>query len=420
MIGAIGIYAVLFGKDKKNKTKPIAAKSRRSKTGRKASIGICAIFALAGAGMLYPLTIRPIAKTIDARNWSETPCKIISARVKTHKGDDSTTYSIDIFYEYQFRGEKYKSSRYGFIGGSSSGHSAKAEVVNAYKKAKNPLCYVNPNNPSEAVLKRGFRLGLLLCLFPLPFLAVGLGGIVRLMRSQKKRSLKSAARQRPAKTRLASTSDFSLADDTAPGPVILKPRYSRLTKLLGTIAIAAFWNGIVSIFVYNAIKSFQRGRPEWGMSLFMIPFVLVGLGAIGFVIHRLLALFNPRVTLRLSSAAIPLGSAAELSWIVAGKRGAIDAFKITLQGREEATYQRGTKTHTDKNKFYELELISTNHMGEIAQGQLGIIIPQNLMHSFDAQNNKIIWELQIHGEIKKWPDIKQNHKIKIAPAKTQE
>ncbi len=405
-VGAIGIYAMWFSRNKKGKIEPIASRSQCKGKSKHAGIVFFGIFALVGGGMLYPLTIRPIAKTIDARNWIETPCKIISARVKSHEGDDGTTYSIDIFYEYQFQGQTYKSSRYGFIGGSSSGHAGKAKVVNAYKKAKNPVCCVNPQNPSEAVLKRGFHLGLLLGLVPLPFFAIGVGGIVHSIRKKKKHRLKSTTDQ---------WSRAATADYAPPGPVILKPRYSPLTKLLGIIAFAAFWNGIVSVFVYDVIKAFQRGRPEWGLTLFMIPFVLIGLGAIVGVIHQFLALFNPRISLKLSPAAIPLGQAAELSWTVSGRRGVIENLKITLQGREEATYRSDKKTHTVKNKFYELELISTTHMGQIAQGSVGIIIPNDTMHSFEAPNNKIIWELQVHGEIKKWPDIKQNHKIKITP-----
>jgi len=350
-VGAIGIYAMWFSRDKKGKIKPIASKSLRTKRKNVGMFLFC-ISALIGVAMFYPVTIRLTARTIDARNWHETPCKILSAKVRSHRGDDSTTYSVHIFYEYQFQGQTYKSSRYGLSGGSSSGRAGKVEVVDAYKKAKNPVCYVNPKNPSEAVLQRGYSLALLAALVPPLFFAIGVGGIISIKR-RKKKGLRS----------------------TAPGPVILKARYSPLTKLLVIIAFAAFWNGIVSIGVSQAIKSFQRGRPEWSLTFIMIPFVLVGLGAIVFVIYQFLALFNPRVTLKLSSAAIPLGGAAELSWTVSGRRGVIDAFKISLQGRE----------------------------------------PQNLMHSFEATNNKIIWELQVHGDIKKWPDIKQNHKIEIKP-----
>lgn len=408
LIGAGGVYLAIFARDKgKGKTTPMAPKHRRKKS-RYLGIVFFGIFALVGGGMLYPLTIRPLAKTVSARNWVETPCKIIYAKVRTHRGDESTTYSIDIFYEYQFDGETYKSSRYGFVGGSSSGRAAKAEVVNYYNKAKNPICYVNPKDPTEAVLKRGLRLGLLLCLFPLPFLAIGVGGIIGCFRKKKKRDIKS-------------TPDYSTTDFSAPiqyastGPVVLKEKYSPLAKLLGAIFAAVFWNGIVSIFVYQAVKSFQRGRPEWGLSIAMIFFVLVGLGMIGFAIYQFLALFNPRVTLRLSSTVIPLGGVAELSWIVSGKKTVIENFKITLQGREEATYQRGTKTHTDKRKFYEFEIFSTADAAQIARGGAGVVIPENLMHSFEAQHNKIVWELEVQGEIDNWPDIKQKHEIRITP-----
>ena len=95
-----------------------------------------------------------------------------------------TTYSVYILYEYEFGGQTYKSDRYDFIGGSSSGYEGKARVVAAYESAERPVCYVNPTNPSESVLKRGFHAKLLLALFPLPFLLVGVVGIVGTLRAQ--------------------------------------------------------------------------------------------------------------------------------------------------------------------------------------------------------------------------------------------
>ncbi|MBN2269096.1 MAG: DUF3592 domain-containing protein [Sedimentisphaerales bacterium] len=415
LIGAFGIYASLFSRDKKTMTKPIAAKSPRRKATRSVGVGIFAILGLVGAGMLYTLTIRPIARTIDARNWIETPCKIISAQVRSHEGDDSTTYSIDIFYEYNFDGQTYKSSRYGFIGGSSSGYSGKAEVVNAYKKAKNPVCYVNPKDPSEAVLKRGLSLGLLICLIPLPFLAIGIGGIIHSIHKKKERSPRSAGPRWFNELVPASPTGLPVEAAALTGPAVLKPEYAPVAKLLGTIVFAVFWNGIVSIFVYKAINSFRQGRPDWGLALIMIPFVLIGLGAIGSAFYQFLATFNPRVTLNLSSATIPLGSAAELSWSFTGRTSVINTLRISLQAREEARYRRGTKTYTDKNKFYETELYSTTHASEIAHGSVGIIVPADTMHSFEATNNRIIWELQVTGQIDKWPDVKETFKITITP-----
>lgn len=417
LIGAGGLYAVWFRGGKKGGAEPIAAKARRR--GKKGKYGLAvffSIFALAGAGMLYPLGIRRVAKTLDAEKWAETPCKIVSAQVRSHTGDDSTTYSVDILYEYEFDGKTYKSNRYDFIGGSSSGHSGKARVVSSYEAAKNPVCYVNPEKPSQAVLKRGFHLALLFALFPLPFLAVGVGGLVFTIRG-KKGKLKSTTPQWMPQTGEASVTESPFVGEAVSGRVVLKPKYSPLTKLLGAIAVAVFWNGIVSIFVYQAVQGFRRGRPEWGLTLFMIPFVLIGIGMIGFVFYQLLALFNPRPTLRLSSGTIPLGGAAELGWRFSGRTSVISQLKITLLGREEATYRRGTKTHTDKNTFYEMEILATTERREITSGQVGLIIPADTMHSFEAQNNKIIWAIEVHGDIKRWPDVKESFKITVAPAK---
>ncbi len=65
-------------------------------------------------------------------------------------------------------------------------------------------------------------------------------------------------------------------------------------KLIGMILIAAFWNGIVSVFLWQIVLSFRRGDPEWFLCLFMTPFVLVGLGLMAGVVYFLLALANPR------------------------------------------------------------------------------------------------------------------------------
>lgn len=38
------------------------------------------------------------------------------------------------------------------------------------------------------------------------------------------------------------------------------------------------------------------------------------------------------------------------------------------------------------------------------------------MHSFSAENNKIIWRLDLRGDIKSWPDVKESFEIEVTPA----
>jgi len=404
-IGAGGIYFI-WRKSPPVEAKPSAPVATRTKGRSKyAMAAFFALFAVAGGVMLYPLGIRPIARTIDAESWVPTPCKVLRAEVRSHDSDDGTTYSVDILYEYKFSGQTYKCDRYDFLGGSSSGYKGKARVVEQYRKAANLVCYVNPKDPSEAVLKRGFHAKLLLALFPLPFLLVGVGGMIHTLRGKKDGAPFPGTLN--AQASVPASDPLSLLRPVEAGPAVLKPKFSARGKLVGAILIAVFWNGIISIFV--------AGAGRFAM-IFLLPFIAVGVGLIGLVIYQFLALFNPRPTLHLSSRTIPLGGAAELRWSFTGQTSRIRELTVTLRGVERATYRKGTSTCTDESTFYEMELYRTSSLAEIASGQVGFVLPQDTMHSFKADNNSIIWKLDVRGDIKSWPDVKESFEIEVTPA----
>ena len=418
LIGLGGLYAVWRG-GAGDKPKPVSNTAVKKSKGTAVGVGFFAIFALAGFGFLIPFFILPVVRIVGARDWPAVPCKILHGRVRSHSDSDGTTYSIDILYEYEMDGRTYKSDRYNFMSGSSSGRSGKQRIVSTYLKAQNPVCYVNPDEPIEAVLNRGFSPTMLFGLIPLVFVVVGIGGMVGVARAarRKARRLTQADWLPEPSTLQAQELDNEYRLTVAPqgGPVVLKARHGRLGKFLGVLLFAAIWNGVVSAFLVNVIRSFQRGRPEWGLTLFLIPFVLVGLGTLVAVVYQFLALFNPRAKLTLGSARITLGSSAPLSWEIFGRVERIGTLTLTLKGREEARYRRGTKTYTDKNTFYEEALASLTDNGQMAYGHATLRIPANTMHSFRASNNKIIWSLTVHGDIARWPDMKDEYEITVAP-----
>jgi hypothetical protein len=396
--------------------KPIA-RSRRKVPNKYVMVGFFAVFTAIGGAMLYPLGIKPIAATIAARSWVATPCRILRAEVRDHDGDDGTTYSVYIQYQYQFNGRTYTSDRYEFMGGSSSGYRRKARIVAEYKSAAGPICYVDPENPSQAVLKRGFHAKLLLALFPLPFLLVGLGGMVYTLGGRPTRVVTSAQPWAPQPAGAGQT-DLTVLRPGDMGRVVLAPRLSPRAKFAAVVLIALFWDGILSFFVVGAAGDLRRGDANWFEVLFMLPFVVIGLGLIAFAGYQFLNMLNPRPTLDLSRATVRLGGSAELRWSFTGQAGRIREFTVTLRGTEEATYRKGTDTCTNKNTFYEMELYRTSDSLEIASGQIGFVVPQDTMHSFEADNNKIVWSVDIYGRIDRWPDVKESFKIAVVPARS--
>jgi hypothetical protein len=203
-------------------------------------------------------------------------------------------------------------------------------------------------------------------------------------------------------------------------PLVLEPQVSPIGKLLGALFFAVFWNGIVSVFVFQAWKSWEHGQPDWFLTLFLVPFVLVGLAVIGAVGYFGLSLANPRPRLTVEKATPRLGDELRLSWLFTGRASRIRHLRIFLEGREEATYQRGTDTHTDREVFATHTLVDTSNDWEIPGSTAAVKIPDETMHSFAAANNKIVWEIKVEGEIDRWPDVGQNFPINVRPMRIED
>ena len=52
---------------------------------------------------------------------------------------------------------------------------------------------------------------------------------------------------------------------------------------------------------------------------------------------------------------------------------------------------------------------------EIAQGFAVWQLPLQVMHTFQADRNRILWRLRVHGSIAFWPDIEDEYEITIYP-----
>jgi hypothetical protein len=399
------------------------------------------IFFLMGSVIFFLLFIRPVYRIATSDDWVQVPCTIVSSEVGSHSDSDGTTYSINITYSYEYEGRTYQSDDYNFMGGSSSGRSGKEQVVRRYPAGSERVCYVNPKDPNQAVLSRDLSWEFLFGLIPLVFVIVGGGGIYFVVRSIRKAKTGLAERTRTIEARPGAQIG---REASAPsrvvsvpaeaewlpkkareyaaerGPVQLKPSSSPWKKVIGMLVFSLIWNGVVSLFVQEAIKSWQSGDPEWGLTIFLIPFVLIGIGTIYAVFHFLLATFNPRPTISVSSRTVPLGGAMEVEWLFEGNIQRLESLRIYLEGREEARYRRGTNTYTDQETFTDIDIVSTSDMATISRGGMVIAIPDTTMHSFEASNNKIIWTLKLHGSIRRWPDVKSDYEIVVLPAEQTE
>jgi hypothetical protein len=94
----------------------------------------------------------------------------------------------------------------------------------------------------------------------------------------------------------------------------------------------------------------------------------------------------------------------------------LQGFRMSLEGREEATYRRGTNTATDRSVFANLEIVNLTLQAAMQTGRGTVVVPAHAMHSFSSAHNKIVWSIRIHGDIARWPDVDEEFPINVLPA----
>src|SRR4051794_27614107 len=368
------------------------------------------IFFLAGAAGSYFALWRPLSKLAASRSWTETQCDVLSSQVTEVSGSDGSTYKVDVRYSWTAGGSTRVGSRYDFMGGSSSGREGKQRIVDRYPPGARVTCWVDPDDPDEAVLSRGLSPIYLIGLLPLLFLGIGLGGLVWTLRSGRGGS-GAASPVAPGE------SPFGVPlPVTGSGPAQLKPSATPLGMFLGLVFLALFWNGIVSVFVWQMIQSWRSGQPDGCLTAFLVPFVLVGLALIFGVLRQLLVLFNPRLSITLTPGVLAPGQAAFVQWkLGSGGRG-VSRVLITLEGREEARYRRGTSTYTDRETFFTQPVVDCAQSYEIAEGgSATFTLPAGAVPSFRATHNKIVWTLKAQCELPRWPDTSEEYEVMVQP-----
>ncbi|MEM8933647.1 MAG: hypothetical protein AAGE94_20830, partial [Acidobacteriota bacterium] len=353
---------------------------------------------------------------------------------------------------YEVAGSAYSGDRYDFSGpGKSSGYESKAEVVAALPAGTETDCWFDPDDPSRSVIEKDAGWFLLWGLLPLPFLLVGIGSafvfftIPKAERLAGESNRSTPGRPMPGSSSTASSSAYRHEPTPAPlaaarqiverhtgspddravdasvlgiepdplGGLALEPQAGRKSRVVGLLFVALFWNGIVSVFLWQA-GIFEGSIHDGCSAIFLIPFVLIGIGLIVGWFHQLLNLVNPLPHLRMNTPRPEPGQTTTLEYRLTGATHRIGRFEIRLRGREAATYRRGTSTSTSNHTFYDEALVSVDRIG----GGFGTVTfewPADAMPTFRSSNNRIDWSLRVRGDIRFWPDVAEDFAVPLYP-----
>ena len=205
-----------------------------------------------------------------------------------------------------------------------------------------------------------------------------------------------------------STLNFRLPIGTSPG-----------WALFGMLLACLFWNGIVSVFVVQAVGGHRKGDPDWFMTLFISPFVLVGMVLIVIFVRKLLVATGIGPTLvEISDHPLHPGDQCRL-FVSQPGRLRFNSLEVLLVCEEKATYRQGTNTRTENREVYQQAMFRREgfeiHHGLPFETQCELAIPVSAMHSFRAEHNEVNWTVVVKGDVAGWPDYRRVFPIVVQP-----
>ncbi|MEL7496954.1 MAG: DUF3592 domain-containing protein [Planctomycetota bacterium] len=415
--------------------KPISEPSASNPSGGSGCLILFgAIFASAGGFFLYLMFISPWLQSRAAQDWPAATCKITNARIESHQDDDGTSYSAEFEYDYTVDAVEYQGDRFSFANFSGSRGRAQS-LLKKYPIGSQQTCHYNPADPTDVVLDRdNSNLQTWFVFLPVIFILIGgaimLGGLFGLFKrgNSVSGSVDASEATLPAASIAAGIkaseagwgiqTEADRLDEEWAAPRKLKTTSSRMVAFIGIGIAAIFWNGILSFMFFNAIGDLFKDGFEFGnilMGLFFVPFFLVGIALIGFTLYYFLSLFNPTVEVAITTGAVPIGGEVDLAWEIEGKSERIKKLTIEIHGVQSVRYVRGTDTVTETNIFELITVASLDDPKDIPFGSATITIPTDTMHTFEADNNKILWSVNVHGDIPWGPDVFESFSFRVTP-----
>jgi hypothetical protein len=138
-------------------------------------------FAAAGIGLFVFLVLPTLSDWQKTQSWVPVQAELLQAELRSHQGDDSTTWEATARYRYDYAANTWENDRVALSGGSDNIGSFQEDLGNFLENALASgvpvTVYVNPQNPREAIINRELRIGLMVMMsaFSLVFALVGLG-----------------------------------------------------------------------------------------------------------------------------------------------------------------------------------------------------------------------------------------------------
>lgn len=191
------------------------------------------------------------------------------------------------------------------------------------------------------------------------------------------------------------------------------------------------WNSMLAVLIAISILNHLSGRPDWFLTVLLVPFAVVSYFTTGwfFRLFRRHAGIGP-TAVEISDLPLLPGNTYQLYLCQYGRARFTELF-VRLIGYEESTYQQGTDLRTERVEMARVEAEGlASHAPPVAGGWVvepekpleldcRITLPIDMMHSFQGQNNAVMWKIVVQGAAVKWPTFCRSFPVVVYPRDAQ-
>lgn len=195
------------------------------------------------------------------------------------------------------------------------------------------------------------------------------------------------------------------------------------TPLVLSTVFSVAWNSMLAVLVVVALQSQISGRPDWFLTVLLIPFGAVSYFGLRwfFRIFRRQSGIGP-TAVEISDLPLLPGRAYDVYLCQYGK-ATFNELKMYLVAFEEAVYQQGTDIRTETVEVTRIETRCFTAGEPPYQADpekpleldCTVELPNDIMHSFQGQHNSLTWKIVVEGSAKKWPSFYRTFPVVVYP-----
>ncbi len=377
------------------------------------------VFLLGCAGTAVLVATLAVPEWEVNHGFASTTGAVLDKRVGSKPAGDQTVFRPEVQVEYQVDGRVFRVWTYDIHVIDGGGYTAdRNEVTTALEKFRVGQPYrvfFDPEEPARAVVIRGTSWWLWVSLLvPLSFVVIGAFGLAYCLAVWGKSAERRAAQR---KTPLPGPPSATGREKTAPGippaitvtdspgtglafrlPASDSGRWSLVARMVACVG----WNVIVGGLALVALQGHLRGKPDWILTVFLVPFLLVGLLWIAGLARWLLVTGVVGPTLvEISDQPVFPGRCYRLL-VSQGGRMKVNRLTVLLECHERAVFRQGTDTRTETRCVFRKPLFQREgfeiRAGAPFEATCQLQIPAGAMHSFKSDHNEICWKIVVEAK----------------------